>query len=419
MKKSELSRRGFMRSVGLMGLAGTLGGGIRGAVADHNDTPPAEANTVTLPFAHGERQIVQYPQKRPLILLTSDGIQLETPFSVFDENLITPNDAFFVRYHNGRVGTPLRIDGAAFRINVGGNVTTPLSLSVDDLKTKFTPVEMVALCMCTGNSRGHYNVRVPGGQWSHGAMGNARWTGVYLKDVLAMASVGAGAVQVTFNGLDFAKQASIPDFIKAVNIDFALSSDAILAYAMNGEDLPMLNGYPVRLVIPGYTGTYWVKHLTDITVINEVFTGFYMGTAYREPDNDCACVPPGTTPTSTRPVTYPRTRSHITNLVEGAIVQSGAATTVRGFAFDLLSGVKSVLFSANGGATWGEATLSEDMGKYAFRGWSTTFTPGAAGAHALKVKAIGNSGETQPETQYWQPTGYGYNPIETVNVTAI
>lgn len=419
MNDPEMTRRGFIRSAGLMGLAGAMGTGMRGAAASHNNTPPAAASTVTLPFAHGERQIVQYPQKRPLILLTSDGIQLETPLSMFDEGVITANDAFFVRYHNGRVGTPLRIDSATFRTQVGGNVTAPLSLSVNDLKTKFTPVEITALCMCTGNSRGFNNPRVTGGQWAHGAMGNAKWTGVYLKDVLNMAGVGAGAVQVTFNGLDFAKKSSIPDFVKALNIDFALSSDAIIAYAMNGADLPMLNGFPVRLVVPGYTGTYWVKHLTEITVINEVFTGFYMGTAYREPDNDCACVPPGTAPTSTRPVTYPRTRSLITNLVEGAMVQTGVATTVRGIAFDIRSGLKNVMFSSDGGATWSEATLGEDLGKYSLRGWSATFTPGAAGTYALKVKATANSGETQPETAYWAPTGYGYNPIEIVNVTAI
>lgn len=112
---------------------------------------------------------------------------------------------------------------------------------------------------------------------AHGAMGNARWTGVKLKDVLAKAGVGAGAVQVIFSGMDQGGEDKIPDFIKSLNVDIATrNGDIIFAYAMNGTDLPMRNGYPVRLIVPGYTGTYWVKHLTQIAVVNAVFTGFYM-----------------------------------------------------------------------------------------------------------------------------------------------
>ncbi|MBI3774816.1 MAG: molybdopterin-dependent oxidoreductase, partial [Gammaproteobacteria bacterium] len=251
--------------------------------------------------------------------------------------------------------------------------------------------------------------------------GNARWTGVKLQDVLAKAGVGAGAVQVTFNGMDQGGKSTIPDFIKSLNVDIAMSNgDIILAYAMNGTDLPMLNGYPVRLVVPGYTGTYWVKHLTEITVIDSVFTEFYMGTAYREPANDCACVPPGTavpTPPGTRPVTGPRVRSFITNLIEGAQVAANAPQALRGFAVDSGSGIKTVEISVNGASI--PVTLGSDLGKYSFRGFEATFTPDAAGPYVLKVKATANSGEVQPDTQFWAPTGYGYNPIETTNVTAI
>lgn len=282
-------------------------------------------------------------------------------------------------------------------------------------------MEVVAANMCTGNSRGFNVPRVPGGQWAHGAMGNARWTGVKLKDVLAKAGVGAGAVQVTFNGMDQGGEDKIPDFIKSLNVDIATSNeDIILAYAMNGADLPMLNDYPVRLVVPGYTGTYWVKHLTEIAVINSVFTEFYMGTAYREPANDCACVPPGgpvPTPPGTRPVTGPCVRSFLTNLIEGAQVKAGAPQVLRGFAVDGGSGIGKVEYAVNGGA-WVEAPLGKDLGKYSFRGFETSFTP-SAGELVLKIRATANSGEVQPDTQFWAPTGYGYNPIETVNVTAI
>lgn len=416
------NRRSFLRNAGLLGLAGVASSKVTDVSA-----AVAAPKTITLPFDHGERQVVQYPQKRPLIVLTSRALQLETPYSMFDETvsatgnkyLITPNDAFFVRYHNTRI--PLSVDPARYKLAVKGNVTTPLSLTLNDLKTKFTPMEVVAANMCTGNSRGFNVPRVPGGQWAHGAMGNARWTGVRLKDVLAKAGVGAGAVQVTFNGMDQGGEDKIPDFIKSLNVDIATSNeDIILAYAMNGTDLPMLNGYPVRLVVPGYTGTYWVKHLTEIAVINTVFTEFYMGTAYREPANDCACVPPGTavpTPPGTRPVTNPRVRSFITNLMEGAKVIVNQPQLLRGFAVDGGSGIKSVEISVNGGA-WTNATLGADLGKYSFRGFEASFTPGSEGPYALKVRATANSGEVQPDTQFWAPTGYGYNPIETVNVTA-
>lgn len=423
MDTTSYNRRSFLRNAGLFGLAGVLGSKEAHALAAESATA---ATTVTLPFDHGERQLVQYPQKRPLIVLTSNALQLETPHSMFDEGLtatgdkylITPNDAFYVRYHNTRI--PLAIDPARYQLAVNGNVTTPLSLTLNDLKTQFTPLDIVAANMCTGNSRGFNVPRVPGGQWAHGAMGNALWTGVKLKDVLAKAGVGAGAVQVTFNGMDQASEVGIPDFIKSLNIDIATTNDdIILAYAMNGVDVPMLNGFPVRLVVPGYTGTYWVKHLTEISVVNTVFTGFYMGTAYREPDNECACVPPGTSPTSTRPVTNPRIRSFITNLQEGAMLTAGATQLVRGFAVDGGSGIKSVAFSADNGATWKDASLGKDLGRYSFRGFEISFTPEAKGAYGLKIKATANSGEVQPDTQFWQPTGYGYNPVETINVTAI
>lgn len=413
-KPRDLNRRQFIRTAGLLGLAGAAGGA---TMAEATTTALQAGDTITLPFAHGERKIAQYPGKKPLILLTSDALQLETPLSMFDDNIITPNDAFFVRYHNTKI--PLSIDPNTYRISVSGNVTTPLSLSISDLKTKFTGMEVVAVNSCTGNSRGFNKPRVPGGQWAHGAMGNARWTGVSLKEILVAAGVGVGALQVVFDGLDRADESGVPDFVKALNVDMAMSNDVMLAYAMNGADLPMLNGYPVRLIVPGYTGTYWVKHLSAITVVNTVFSGFYMSTAYREPDNDCACVPPGTAPTSTRPVTRPRIRSFITNLVEGAMVQSGTPALVKGFAFDGGSGIKNVFFSSDNGLSWQESTLGQNLGKYSFRSWQIPFTAQRPGAYALKVKAVATSGETQPETQFWAPTGYGYNSIETVNVVAL
>ena len=250
----------------------------------------ARADTVTLPFANGQRPIVTFPGKRPLIGLTSRPPQLETPMAVFGEGLITPNDAFFVRYHLSDL--PLTIDPEAFRLEVKGHVARPLSLSLAELKA-LGSTEVVAVHQCSGNGRGFFEPRVAGGQAGNGLMGNARWQGVALSKVLEKAGVQAGAVQVSFNGLDGPVADGTPDFAKALDLDHARDGEVMLAWGMNGEDLPFLNGYPLRLVVPGYYGTYWVKHLNEITVLDKPLANFWMATAYRVIDNDCHCMVPG------------------------------------------------------------------------------------------------------------------------------
>ena len=188
-------------------------------------------DTVTMPFENGERPLVKYPQKRPMIGLTSRPPQLETPFSVFDEGAITPNDAFFVRYH--LAGIPLNIDPDTFAVEIKGKVDKPAKLSLQELK-QFDAVETVAVNQCSGNSRGFVTPRVAGGQLGNGAMGNARWKGVPLKAVLDKAGVQRGARQVTFNGMDEPISDKTPDFIKALDIDHARDGEVMLAYAMNG-----------------------------------------------------------------------------------------------------------------------------------------------------------------------------------------
>jgi sulfite dehydrogenase len=190
----------------------------------------------------------------------------------------------------------------------------------------------------------------------------------------------------------------------------------MLAWAMNGEDLPFLNGYPLRLVVPGYYGTYWVKHLNEITVLDKPLANFWMATAYRIPDNDCNCVVPGAAPAKTKPIGRFKVRSFITSVQPGATMKAGP-TTLSGIAFDGGSGIKTVEVSADAGATWRPATLGQDMGRYAFRGWTAPITL-AAGEHALKVRATSVAGETQPVEQPWNPSGYLRNLIETTPVRA-
>jgi DMSO/TMAO reductase YedYZ molybdopterin-dependent catalytic subunit len=406
-RNGALNRRRFLRNAGLIGLGGLVSGRTATALA---------ADTISLPFVNGDRPLVKYPQKRPLIRITTRPPQLETPFSVFNEGILTPNDAFFVRYHLAQV--PTEIDADAFRLEIKGKVNTPLTLSLADLKSKFEPVEIVAVNQCSGNGRGFSNPRVAGGQMGNGAMGNARWKGVRLKDVLNKAGVPATARQVSFNGLDTAVMEKTPDFIKALDVDQALEEDLLLAYEMNGEALPMLNGFPLRLVVPGYFGTYWVKHLNEITVLDEAFSGFWMNPAYLIPDNACACVEPGATPKKMKPIARYNVRSFITSVAEGDKVNVGRNLTLRGIAFDGGYGIREVLFSEDGGKTWRQAELGKDLGKYSFREWTIPFTPQRAGAYELKVKATNRIGQSQPFEPLWNPAGYMRNVVETVKVTA-
>ncbi|MGC2813211.1 MAG: molybdopterin-dependent oxidoreductase [Bradyrhizobium sp.] len=371
------------------------------------------AQNVTLPFDNGERPLVKYPQKRPMIGLTSRPPQLETPFAVFNEGAITPNDAFFVRYH--LAGLPLDIDADKFSVEIKGKVDKPAKLSLAEIR-KMPAVEIVAVNQCSGNSRGFFMPRVAGGQSGNGAMGNARWKGVPLKAVLDRAGVQAGAKQVVFGGMDGPVSDRTPDFAKALDIDHARDGEVMLAYSMNGRDLPFLNGFPLRLVVPGYYGTYWVKHLDEINVVDTVFDGFWMKTAYRIPDNDCHCVEPGTAPKATIPINRFNVRSFITNIADGAKVKAGS-TALKGIAFDGGSGIKDVAVSADGGKTWQQAKLGKDLGKYSFREWSLPVKL-AAGAHELKVRATSNDGKTQPMEASWNPTGYMRNVVETVHVMA-
>lgn len=396
-------RRNLLRA---LGAGAALGSAAFRAIA---------ADTVTLSFANGQRPLAQFPQKRPLIVVTARPPQLETPFDVFNEGVVTPNDAFFVRYH--LAGIPTNIDVDSYRINVKGKVSQPLSLSIADLKA-MEAVEYYAVNQCSGNSRGFFEPRVAGGQYANGAMGNAKWRGVTLKSVLAKAGVQNGARQVKFDGLDTPVLPATPDFVKAIDVDHALDGEVMLAYAMNDADLPMLNGYPVRLIVPGWYGTYWVKHLTEITVLDGVLNDFWMATAYRIPDNTCACVPPGTAPATTVPIGRFDVRSFVTSVRDGGTVPAGKPFTLRGLAFDGGFGIRDVAVSADGGKTWTSAALGRELGKYSFREWQMTATL-PAGMHDIKVRAVNSIGQSQPGEALWNPAGYMRNVVETTRVNAV
>jgi DMSO/TMAO reductase YedYZ molybdopterin-dependent catalytic subunit len=397
-------------------IAGGAGALALTGIGPSGRTALGQAATRELPFANGRRNLVAYPEKRPLLVLTSRPPQLETPFEVFNDGLITPNDAFFVRYHNA--GIPTSIDADKHVIKIGGNAAgKPYELTLAELKTNFKPIEYVAVNQCSGNGRGLFAPRVTGGQAYNGLMGNAKWLGVPLKDVLARAEIKGSARQVTFNGLDTAVFTA-GDFVKSLDMNQALDGDVMIAFKMNDADLPLLNGYPVRLVVPGYYGTYWMKHLSEIEVVDQVYEGFWMKPAYRVPDNDCMCVEPGTTPAATRPIGRFNVRSFITSLQSGAKMPAGQRAVVRGIAFDGGQGIREVAYSTDDGQSWRGAKLGNDLGRYSFREFTFEFTP-EKGSYDLRVRAWNRSGQSQPMEALWQPAGYMRNVVERVTVTAV
>jgi sulfite dehydrogenase (cytochrome) subunit A len=375
----------------------------------------------SFPFAHtlrsdhpegGARTLARYPQKTELILLTDRPPQLETPLRYFQTNL-TPNDAFFVRWHLS--GIPTTVDLQSFRLEVGGHVSKPLSLSLSDLQTKFEPVSLVALNQCAGNFRSLFEPRVPGGQWGSGAMGNARWKGVRLRDVLDAAGVMPGAVQVGLRGLDVPPMEKTPPFQKSLRLDHARDGEVMIAYEMNGEPLPMLNGFPVRLVVPGWYATYWVKALSSIMVLDQPLKTFWMDRAYRIPKNAEANEEPQHLSPETVPISQMAVHSIFVRPEPGEQLRVGQRYELAGVANDGGSSIRRVEVSKDGGQTWSDATLGRDLGKYSWRTWRAEWTPPAKGAYRLRVRATSDSGETQPAAQ-WNRSGYQRNVIEDQNV---
>lgn len=401
------SRRGFLRAGAVFGSLALLRGGAGNA----------SATTVRLPMANGERPLARYPQKRALLVLTSRPVQLETPMAVFNQGVITPNDAFFVRWHLANV--PTRIDGHRFTIRIHGRVKQPLEFTPAQLANDFEPVELTAVCQCSGNSRGLFEPRVAGGQWANGAMGNAHWKGVRLREVLDKAGLRADAVQVRFNGAEAPPLPQTPDFMKSLDMEIARSEDVLIAYAMNGAPLPLLNGYPLRLVVPGWYATYWVKMLDEIEVLSHEDQNFWTAKAYRIPANACGCLKPDEENVPLVPINRMNVRSFITNIADGAQVPAGRELKVRGIAFDGGFGIKRVLFSSDGGRHWIQTRLGKDHGKYSFREWQTHFQPHKGRSYSLLALAINTIGESQRFTPRWNPSGYLRNVVETIKISAV
>ena len=358
------------------------------------------------------------PGKKPLIKRSFRAPNYETPVAYFNE-VFTPNDAFFVRWHLNNI--PDDLSANSWRLKIGGDsVQNAMEITLDNLKNDYEHVELAALCLCSGNRRGLSLPHVAGVEWSYGAMGNALWKGVRLKDILNKAGIKKEALEVAFNGAESGVLPATPDFVKSLPMWKALDENTILAFEMNGAPLPHLNGFPVRLVVPGWTATYWMKMVTEINVSSKQEQGFWMRTAYRIPlgkfpemDRFTSQEYPGETST---PITEVVVSSLITNITDGQHFKHGQTIDVKGMAWDGGRGINLVEISIDGGNSWQNADLGRDYGNFSFRPWRFKFKPKNKGKYAVIAKASNRAGSTQVFELIWNPAGYHNNVVHKIDV---
>ena len=360
---------------------------------------------------------IAFPEKRPLITYSDRPPLLETPRDSFT-TAITPNNEFFVRWHMPKI--PTHVDIEDYFIHIDGLVKKPLYVSIKNLKEDYEQVELVAVLQCGGNSRTAFVPQTSGIQWGSGAMGCASWKGVRLNDILAKAGLEKGAQWITLNGSDKAAFHKTPNFARELNLH-EIKDDVIVAYEMNGEELPYLNGYPVRLIIPGSYSDSWVKMLDNITVTAEYKELFFMDTAYRIPDNECECESPEQAATKSKPITTMNVKSLIGYPTRDTLIHANSNVTAKGVAFDSGHGIKEVLISVDKGLTWESATLAKELSPFAFREFKYLFKPMQKGELTIMAKAINNLGQEQPFAKdiQWNHGGYKYNGIDSVTIKVV
>jgi sulfite dehydrogenase len=354
------------------------------------------------------------PGKKPLIQLADRPPNYESPLEYL-RTPITPNDQFFVRYHLADIP---EVKAEGYKIAVGGDgASSPMELTLDDLK-KMPAVEVVAVNQCSGNRRGLSNPHVPGVEWGYGAMGCASWKGARLKDILDKAGLKKEAIEIGFNGADGPAVDKTPDFIKSIPVWKAVDENTIVAYEMNGQPLPHFNGFPARVFVPGWTGTFWMTHIISINALTKPESNFWMNPAYR--------VPVGKFPLRDRfltqenatstPITEMVVNSLVTSHREGDKVKAGKVT-ISGMAWDGGYGIRTVQVSTDGGKSSGSAALGQDLGRFAFRPWSFEVTA-KTGKNSVMVNAINAIGQSQTAALIFNPAGYHNNVIQNLTLNA-
>jgi DMSO/TMAO reductase YedYZ molybdopterin-dependent catalytic subunit len=352
-----------------------------------------------------------FPGKGEMIVQRIRPPLLETPMEAFREGVITPNDRHFVRWN---WVMPTEVKAGEHRVAVGGAVTKAVSLTLDEIAAAGEQVSVVAVNQCAGNGRGLSEPRITGTQWGNGAMGCAKWTGVRLKDVLAKAGVAEGAKRVRFAGLDVPLTDGAPQFIKSIPMDIAMRNDVLVVWAMNDEPLSILHGFPLRIVVPGWFSTYWVKMLSTIEVLTGGDESYYVAESYRMPAQP---ITPESKDFATVPIEAMPPRSFITSHADGAVVAKGEPLVLEGFAMGGDTALERVDLVGKGWEI--PCTLSPDEhGPYAFRRWSVKLPQVAGDFDGIGVRARNVNGKVQPETLAWNPSGYARNVIERITLRA-
>lgn len=377
----------------------------------------ARSGDGTGPAGAPEDMLIALPGKKPLIKRSFRPPNFETPLADL-RRPFTANDAFFVRYHLAVIP---EVEPRTWRLRVGGaSIARPLEFSLDDLKRGFERVALPAINQCSGNRRGFFNPRVPGVQWGNGAMGHATWSGVRLRDVLRKCGLQADALEAVLDGADSALLPQTPDFQKSLPIDRALDENTLIAFEMNGHPLPHFNGAPARVVVPGWTATYWVKHLTDIRVQAQRFDGFWMKSAYRIPTGAFPGVRFASQETpETTPITQILVNSLITSPAPDVRLRHKKPAELSGWAWDGGTGISAVEVSVDAGLNWRPAALEKDLGRFAWRGFRFPLDTSRAGPLALAVRATSRGGEQQPEKLTVNPAGYHDNRIQSLALEVV
>ena len=360
--------------------------------------------------AFGFRQRSDEASRFEMFVRSKRPEDLEMPAAGFAD-FITPVDHFFVRTH---VSVP-NVDIASWQLQVDGNVANPLMLSMGDLRS-MPSVEIVAVLECAGNSRSFFDPPVAGIQWTHGAVGNGRWRGVRLADVLKRAGIKDGTVEILFDGADV-PIGTMADFQRSIPLAKALHPDTLLAYDMNGQPLPIKHGFPLRVIVPGWAGDSWMKWVTSVRVLSEPSTGWWMKNAYLYPLQP---VTPGSTvpPEAMTPVTSLRIKSVISFPSPSMSLPISKPIVIRGAAWSGDAGnVKDVSVSIDRGRTWKTARLTGPATRFGWRLWEFAWTPSSEGQHVLLARASDSKGNVQPIGAEWNPGGYLWNAVARVDIS--
>ena len=382
-------------------------------------TPSVAAGLTRLPaeLPDGTREIarlVDLPEKHRLLCLTDRPPNYATPVDVFTD-VVTPNDRFFVRYHLAGVPSAGDMDGWSLSI-AGDAVDRPTLLKMSDL-LDLPSTEVLSVCQCAGNRRGFANPHVAGVEWTDGGMGCAVWRGPTLKNILNAAGLKPTASEVWLGGADRPGLEGTPPFRKSIPMAKAVDGDTIVAVAMNGAAIPLLNGYPARLIVPGWVGTYWMKHLTSIEVSSAPLKNFWMQTAYRVPAGMFPVERPfqSQATRTTVPITEVVVNSLIADPPEGGEVDR-SGFDIRGVAWDRGSGIDRVEVSLDGGRNWQDARLDGQRSPFAYRRFILQTGALAPGTYNLVSRATSHAGERQAERLKPNPGGYHNNVPRPISV---